>query len=130
MTALTAVSIAFVFFPPSESTDYDLFVDWAALPLYVVQLVGLFGFVYARRIGWALLWRIVFAASVLELGWTLYLLFEDLPEAGESFWPYASAAGVMSLAIAAMMVPMLVALYRYGFRTPELWTNPNVPGSA
>ena len=121
MTALTAVAIALVVVPPSESMDYDLLVDWIALPLYVVQLVGLFGFVYARRIGWPLLWRVVLAASALELAWTLYSLLEDLPDAEEPYWPYLSAVGVIALAIAAMMVPMLVALYRYGFRAPELW---------
>src|SRR3954463_14830160 len=108
MTALTAVAIAFVVVPPSESTDYDLLVDWAALPLYIVQLVGLFGFVYARRVGWALLWRIVFAASVAELLWTIYSLLGDVPDTDLSYW---SAVGMIALAIVAMMVPMLVALY-------------------
>jgi hypothetical protein len=121
MTALTLVAIAFAFFPPSESTDYDLLVDWAAVPLYIVQLVGLFGFVYSRRIVRPMLWRLVFVASVIELLWTLYSLLADLTDAAESYW---SVLGVISLAIVAMTVPMLIALYRYGFRSPELWARP------
>jgi hypothetical protein len=100
-----------------ETTVPEMVAVWAALPLYVVQLVGLYGFIYWRRVGYARLWQLVFAATVIETGWSFYSMADDMPAPGLD----TRFVVIMSLVGAALLAPLLVALFFYAFRSRELW---------
>src|SRR5262245_33658376 len=53
------------------------------IPLYIIQLVGLFGFVFWRRLGVAAVWQLVFLVSVAYEGWNLFSMASD-PELRDS----------------------------------------------
>ena len=117
MVAMTIGGFVFPFFVPPEDRP-DGYEDLVLLPLYIAQLVGLFGFAYSRAIGTRRIWQLVFGATVLEEAWMLYGFVTAIPppELGSSF----------VLGIAAITVPLLillcVALYSYAFRARELWS--------
>ena len=114
-TLLTIGGIGLSFYFSEELTSIDHIAEWAALPMYLVQLVGLFGFVYGRRFGSALLWKLVFAVTILDLLWAGYSLFID----GAAF---ANTVGaVFAFIMAAIYLPLLAALYIYAFRSNNLW---------
>ena len=92
--------------------------EWIYIPLYVIQLVGLFGFVFRHRLGVAPIWQIVFLASVGYEVWNWISMASD-PEVGGS-----AHVGFLISTVAATLVvqvPMLVGLFFYGFRCKELW---------
>jgi len=114
--ALTVVGIAMPFFVDGGR---DLpWWDWIWAPLYAVQIVGLFGFVFWRRLAIPPLWQFVFVASVAYEIWNLFSTATDpeLKDTGHAGLLVASVATALLL-----QVPMLIALYLYGFRSKELW---------
>jgi hypothetical protein len=88
------------------------------IPLYVIQIIGLFGFVFSRRLGVAALWQLVFLASVAHEAWNLSSMASDSELRGSAH------AGLLLSTIAASLVlqlPMLIGLFLYGFRCKGLW---------
>jgi hypothetical protein len=74
----------------------------------LVAFIGLYGYAYSRRIGKSLFWR----------AWLFLLVC----------WDLASALAHVKILDILMVVPFLwffvplcVALYSYGFRSPMLW---------
>jgi hypothetical protein len=118
MTALTVGGVGLPFYYWEESSSIDRMAEWLSLPMYIVQLVGLFGFIYWRRIGSALLCKLVFAATVLELVWVAYeMSMETGPFPGENL-PFFLA---MVVGGSVVLLPLVVALYVYAFRSHRLW---------
>jgi hypothetical protein len=39
--------------------------EWGYVPLYMAQILGLFGFVFWRRLGSPQIWKFVFVASIV-----------------------------------------------------------------
>ena len=92
--------------------------EWLYVPLYAVQIVGLFGFVYWRRLAIPPLWQFVFVASVIYEAWDLFSIATDPELKGNSYADLVFA----SVGVALLLhVPMLIALFLYGFRCKELW---------
>ena len=121
---LTFAGWGLMFFLSEETTAIEDIAQWAALPMYLVQLVGFFGFVYGRRIGSARVWKLAFAATILDLLWTGYTLETDLV----SF----ASVGVTVLTImvsvsVAIFLPLLAALYLYAFRSDDVWAKTCYP---
>ena len=117
-TLLTIGGIGLSFYFSEELTSIDHIVEWAALPMYLLQLVGLFGFVYWRRIGSALLWKLVFAVIILDLLWEGYSFAIDaagFADTGTGIFV------IMLIVAAAIYLPLLAALYLYAFRSDNLW---------
>ena len=115
---LTTAGWSLMFFLSEETTAIEDIVGWAALPIYLVQLVGLFGFVYWRRIGSALLWKLVFAVTILDLLWQGYSFAIDaagFADTGTGIFV------IMLIVAAAIYLPLLAALYLYAFRSDNLW---------
>ncbi len=112
---ITAIGIAASFVFADEMAmiwpEYFFFV------LYVIQIVGLFGFVYRRRIANPIIWQWVFLATVAYELWNVYQTATDTDPA--SSLPVLFAA----IAIAAYLTqaPMWFGLFHYGFRCRELW---------
>jgi hypothetical protein len=108
-----------------EAASYYRVTDWLSLPVYVVQLVGLFGFVYGRRIASALLWKLVLAVTVLELAWGFYETVRDADPLAGGELPFLLALGAVG---AVLYLPLVVALFIYAFRSPGLWAHhPSAP---
>src|SRR5882672_6424860 len=111
MVAMTMGSLVLPFFVPPEDRP-DGYEDLVLLPLYIAQLVGLFGFAYSRAIGTRRIWQLVFGATVLEQAWVLYGFVTAVqpPELGSSF----------VIGLAAILMPLLIllciGLYSYAFR--------------
>jgi hypothetical protein len=118
MVVLTAAAIGVSLYYRKEAASYYGVADWASLPMYVVQLVGLFGFIYGRRIGSPLLWKLVFAATVLEQAWMVYETATDVGPLSFDDLPIIAAMAVIG---AVIYLPLLVALFIYAFRSPALW---------
>lgn len=116
MVALTVGGYALVFVVPAEPTDREL-EDLFLLPLYVAQLVGLFGFAYWRAVGTRRIWQWIFAATIVEVAWMIYGFVTEAA-------PWELGAAFM-IGLAATLVPLfalqLVALYSYAFRADDLW---------
>ena len=118
MAVLTIAGWGLMFFLSGEITSIEDMAEWAALPMYLVQLVGLFGLVYGRRIGSARVWKLVFAVTALDFLWNGYSLAIN----AESFANISAIFLVfMAAVVAAIFVPLLAALYLYAFRSDEMW---------
>ena len=123
LALLVVLLIGFSFYFPDEASAPEMVAGWVAMPMYFVQLFGLYGFVYWRRLGYARLWRLVFAATVLETAWSFYSAADDLPDLqGLDAWFYTG----ITLSGIALMAPLLVALFLYAFRSPRLWADANL----
>jgi hypothetical protein len=92
--------------------------EWAYVPLYTIQIVGLFGFVYRHRLAIPLLWKFAFVASVAYEVWELLSIATDPQLHGADQAIFFVATVAMGL---ALQVPMLLGLFLYGFRSKELW---------
>jgi len=103
MTLLNLGVFGLLFYFSQEITSIERIAEWAVLPMYLVQLVGLFG------------WKLVFAVTILDLLWAGYSLSID----GAAF---ANTGGaVFAFIMAAIYLPLLAALYIYAFRSGNLW---------
>jgi hypothetical protein len=91
--------------------------QWVYIPLIVFQMAGLFGYVFSRRIGFPRLWQFAFVVSVPYALWGSYSLTLNPTFAGRSvgFWVAIIAFGFV------LNVPLLIALFRYGFRSKDIW---------
>jgi hypothetical protein len=97
--------------------------DWAYVPIAAAELAGLLGFAWRRRLGRPELWQIVFLASLAyeAAGWFSLATDPDLKAgAHESFIMLALLADWI------VRLPMLIALFLYGFRSKALW-QPGTP---
>ncbi len=79
--------------------------------LFVIALVGLYGYCWYKKILSKDFWRIFF---VVAIGWNIFDLFTN-PKGtevmGEDF-----IAGLFAIAFAvAFFIPLFIALYRYAF---------------
>ena len=116
MLVLTVVGLGLPFF--IESDRETAWWEWLYFPLYAVQIVGLFGFVYWRRLGVPLVWQVAFLASLIYEVWDLFQMSTDPELKGTDYAGFlASTVGVTLL----LQVPMLIALFLYGYRSKELW---------
>jgi hypothetical protein len=115
--SMMALAIGFYLYPGYETAPSDIVAEWVSLPFYVVQLLGLYGFIYWRRFGHERPWRLVFAATVIEDIWTVYSFWSDLPDVQSE----AGLFAIMVVTATALMAPALVALFIYAFRSPRLW---------
>ena len=118
MAVLTIAGWGLMFFFTEETTAIEDIAQWAGLPMYLVQLVGLFGFVYWRRIGSALLWKLVFAVTILDLLWQGYSFAIEaagFADTGTGVFVF------MSIVVLAFFLPLLAALYLYAFRSDDVW---------
>jgi hypothetical protein len=118
MAALTVGGTGLSLYYWDETSSLDRIAGWASLPMYIVQLVGLFGFIYWWRIGSSLLWKFVFGATVLELVWVIHEMAVETSWFSGDDLPFFVSMAVGST---VLLLPLLVALYIYAFRSQVLW---------
>jgi len=90
------------------SRIYNLFM-WL---VYVLALLGLYGFVYQKKNLIPDIWKFVFFLVVIET-------------IGETFYTLSEIDFLMMSIVAIITIPHLYALYRYSFSMTELWGNKN-----
>ena len=112
---LTVAGLTLPFF--IEASAETAWWEWMYIPIYVVQLIGLFGFVFSRRLGIPPIWQAVFLISLAYEAWSLFSMATD-PELNGTGYGFL----VMTVATTLLLqLPMLVGLFLYGFRCKELW---------
>jgi hypothetical protein len=108
------VGAAFVFEDSGETAWWERIY----IPLYIIQIVGLFGFVFWRRLGVAPVWQLVFLVSIAYEAWNLFSMASDPDLKGSAHAGFLLTTVVVSL---VLQLPMLIGLFFYGFRCKELW---------
>jgi hypothetical protein len=95
----------------------DPFVDTVDYLTSGFSLAGLFGYAYSRRILSQTIWRIWLPIAVV---WDLALLVRQVTKGNLASDLVTFFAIALLWAIVA--VPVYVAIYRYGYRSPDLWS--------
>lgn len=110
---LEIISIVLMIVDPEEST-LELVAE---LIIYPIIIVGIFGFAYGRRIFSSQLWVSMIPIglsydvfSFFKLDWTL-----------ESTEEIYFTVGLMAVIILPLMFIQYLALYKYSFKSPEIW---------
>lgn len=75
--------------------------------LYFTSYVGLYGFIYQKRIFFKDFWIFIFVVSLIDL---IGLILLQEPEVKEYGWAYI------------IYIPLYLALYKYAFKMNELWS--------
>jgi hypothetical protein len=88
--------------------------DWLYWLVSLVPLAGLWGYLKRRPLGHRYFWAAYFVLSILNIAYGVVLLAQ-LP----SDWRMASAAAFVVCYVLAF--PLLLALWRYSFRSPGIW---------
>ena len=112
MVTLSAIALAL--FGQSMQT-----ADLAALAVTAVALVGLFGLAYRRRIGSRFFWRLWLPCEVV---WDLAVVLVLTPAGLANQFPGTPTSAVEEVAGLAILLPLYVGLYRYAYRSRELWS--------
>ena len=108
------MSLALIGFPHIENTTVFDYIDFVVSS---IATVGLFGFAYQKPISSIVFWRWFFYGSAIEgLFYSLVLPFTGLPRYGEEM---AFDGGYLTELV--YMALILVALYRYAYRSPAAW---------
>jgi hypothetical protein len=95
----------------------DKFSDLLYVVLHFFGLLGLYAYVFLRRIGSSHFWKGIFIATV-----GVYLAFA--PTMFEDYFAPDSKHFGYGLENIIFNLPLWIALYYYGFRSPEIWLNP------
>ncbi len=82
----------------------------------IVVGVGVIGYATRAPIGWAWVWKFVFALAILGCVGLIALEVVTLLTSDAPLRIHA-----MILAGAALLVPAQIGLFRYAFRSPETW---------
>ncbi len=110
---LEILSIVMLVIDPEESV-LDVVID---LVIYIFIILGLFGYAYNKRIFFKEMWKFVIPVAFVYDIYGLYVLD----------WTYGSTEELYITIgfTAAIGLPIMffqyLALYRYGFRSQEIW---------
>jgi hypothetical protein len=113
--ALTVFGLVIPLFADEERKV--IWWEWVYIPLYIVEIVGLFGFVFSRRIAVPGVWQFVFVASVVYEICDLYSMATG-PELVSDYAGFLASTIVGTL---LFQIPLWLGLFLYGFRCSELW---------
>lgn len=95
-------------------------VDYVDVPVSVVAWLGFFSFAYRRPLFTARFWQVWFVVIVLwDIVYNLY--FHLHLGIGQQLGEWDSGSVYDALLTILLLVPLYAALYRYGFRSPEIW---------
>jgi hypothetical protein len=81
-------------------------------------MVGLWGYIRSRRLGWSGLWQICLGLTVIQMIYAGSLFLRFLPSSLAEPGAWVSLLGLAGLALG---IPLLVALWRYAFVSPRIW---------
>lgn len=99
----------------------------ALLSLDAVSIAGLYAYIRSQALFAPMIWRIVLILLLARLLFAGSLLASSLLPWDSTREQYVALAGLLSV---MLVVPMLVALWRYAFRSPEVWSAASAPHGA
>lgn len=121
LVGLLVVS-SLVLLPFGEPHAIYPWAEYIYVPVSAVQAVGLYGFVFRRSLLSARFWQLAFPAFALCLLGALLI-------GGIRFAAVQDDVGVpaatifLSMFVLPLLLPLLLANYRYVFRSPVLWSD-------
>ena len=95
-------------------------IDPNDVVLYVIQfaaIAGVFGYAYKKALLSVAVWRFVLLSQLLMLLYSGYIIVSVQPEPG-ALTPVST---LLAIAMVVLILPELVALYLYSFRSRYLW---------
>lgn len=107
---LEVLSLIDIAFDPNKPVN-DLLIEAV---IYSAILMGLFGYAYSKRIFNKLFWKFVFPIGI---AYDLY----DFYGVAEWDWSFSSIDIVFAIIVFPLMYFQYLALYRYGFKSEEIW---------
>lgn len=91
-------------------------------PIYIADLsitgvayTGLLGYAFQRKLGTSLFWKVLCVAFV---AWEIFFNFVISPQSLKEV-----GAPLVAICMLVVLGPEYVALYRYGYRSPEIWAS-------
>jgi len=95
---------------------FEAIEDWLHWALAVPSLVGLWGYLRRRPLGRRYLWIGYFCLLIIDLlaRWLFGPSVEIPPE-------FRLAFSVVIVVCSALVIPLYIALWRYAFRSPDVW---------
>ena len=96
--------------------------DYGSHALAIIELLGLYGFAYSRKIGSRTIWKLVL---VLSLSYSAYYTNSQWTEVGLEFFDFFSSATLIAMAVVVcgLFLPLWIALYRYAWTERQLWAS-------
>jgi hypothetical protein len=88
--------------------------DWLQWLLGLIPIAGLWGYLRSKPLGHRFFWMGYFIFAVLSVVYSASSLFQAPPE-------WRLAFSLVFILCAAVAFPLFVALWRYGFRSPDIW---------
>ena len=90
-------------------------LDWLDSFLSILSLVGLFGYLYNKRIGQPSFWKIFSYFFVLwNIAYSVYVFFA-LPGASDLMGIETTVAIVLLLFVNALLIPLMIGLFKYSY---------------
>jgi len=114
MAALLLLALVLTVFEGSGSIIIDA-IDYGVSAL---SLVGVFGYAYGRAIATRAFWRVLLPVLIAWDSGMLIRQYLD-PETGSDLLIFS----VIVVLVASLLVPSYIAVFRYGYRSPALWTS-------
>ena len=105
---------------PQDPRPIYPWAEYIFVPISAVQVVGLFGYVYRRSLLGTRFWQIAFPVFLSNLIVALLVggARFDADQGGVSV---PAATVFMAILMLPLFLPLLIANYRYAFRSPALW---------
>ena len=111
-----------VLLPFEEPHAIYPWAEYIYVPVTAIQAVGLYGYVFRRSLLSARFWQLAFPAFALSLlGALLIGGIRFAVDRGDVGVPAATI--FLSMFVLLLFLPLLLANYRYAFRSPTLWSD-------
>ena len=114
---MTIFSMGAIFLGDNLST-YSIF-DCISAPLYVLQPIALYGFIYKKPLMNSLFWKVIL---VITLGYEVLNSFE-LAKTDLTSITSPLAIGIFFMFLFLIQLPLWYGNYRYAFKSKEIWTS-------
>ena len=113
LLVLEVLSLAFMVIDPAET----LLKTLLETIIYLSILTGIFGFAYHRKLLFRRFWIALIPIGLIYDAYTLILLDWGFESAEEMYFSLA----LIALLLIPLMFFQYLALYKYGFRSADIW---------
>ncbi|HVT58636.1 MAG TPA: hypothetical protein VHR45_09560 [Thermoanaerobaculia bacterium] len=124
LAALGAKSYLALLLRPDRQ-EHDLLIGAAASALNAWGLLGLWCYIRSKPLGFSWIWKLCLVLTADQLAFAAYLFGKTFMMVApyESLFPVRGERVVSLLGLCGILfaIPLLIALWRYAFRSPELW---------
>ena len=90
-------------------------LDWLDSILSIFSLIGLFGYLYNKKIGQPLFWKVFsYLFLIWNIAYSVYIVLTS-PEIRISTGLEATVAIILLLIIYALHIPLMIGLFKYSY---------------